>query len=149
MSTAATPAPTPVKETGQQKFESFMTKFGDVLKNIANVGVNIAEEAAPSIEALLPPVYAASFAKILSAAASQVAAVDVKYTAIGASTVPYAVKVAEAVAVGGEGVLAIAAQAGFTLNSTNLLSFFSAAGTIAGSLNLANITATPVVPPAA
>ncbi|MGC1784467.1 MAG: hypothetical protein WA708_18225 [Acidobacteriaceae bacterium] len=134
----------PVKK--ENAFESFFTKFGDALKDIANVAVNVGEQEAAVIEPLLPPTAAAGFAKILSAAAAQVAAADAKYAAIGDSNVPYAVKVAEAVAVGGEGVLAIAAQEGFTVAQGEVSTLMSAAGTIASTLNFTGLTEAPVVP---
>lgn len=140
MSTApVTPAPS--KLNG---FESFFTKFGTVLKDIANVAVNIGEQEAAVIEPLLPPTIAAGLAKVLSAAATQVAAADAKYAAIGQSNVPYAVKVAEAVAVGGEGILALATQAGLTIASGQLSQFIGAAGTIASTINLTGLTNAPV-----
>jgi len=140
-----TPA-TPVAKK-ENKFESFLSKFGNVLKNIANVAVNVGEQEEAVIDPLLPPAAAAELNKIISAAASQVAAADVKYAAIGQSDVPYAVKVAEAVAVGGEGILALAAQNGFTIAEGQLSTFVAAAGQIASTINFTGLTNTPVVPP--
>ncbi len=136
----ATSTVTPVPN----KFESFLEKFGHDLENIGNASVNIAVEELPVVDPMLPPALAAELNKVVTFAAQQVAAVDAKYSAIGKSTVPFAVKVAEAVAVGGAGAIAIAAQAGFTLPAANLGMFFSGAGQIASSLNLTNITAPPV-----
>lgn len=141
-------APITIAPAKPNAFESFLSKFGTVLKNIANVAVNAGEQEAAVIEPLLPPAAANGLAKVLSAAASQVAAADAKYAAIGQSNVPYAVKVAEAVAVGGEGILALAAQAGLTIASGQLSTFIGAAGTIASTLNFTGLTNTPVVPAA-
>jgi hypothetical protein len=148
MSTAPIVPVVPAKQTQQQKFESFWTNFGAILKNIANAAVNIAQEEAPIIEPLLPPAIGAALAKVLSAAATQVGYADAKYAAIEGSDVPFGVKVAEAVAVGGAGVLAIAAVAGLEISSTQLPQFFGAAFQIASVLNLANITAAPAAPAA-
>jgi hypothetical protein len=139
-STLATPAAPAVPQ-----IQSFFTKFGEVLKNIFNVGANVGVDTETTIDPLLPPAYQASYLKLVNAAATQVAAADAKYALIGASSVPFAVKVAEAVAVGGEGVLAIAAQEGLTI-TTDLPTFFSAAATIAQSLNTATLTAAPIAP---
>lgn len=138
-----TPAPA---ETAQQKFQSFLTNFGKVLENIANGVVNVAEQEAPVIAPLLPPMIGQQLTTVLSAAAAQVAAADAKYAQIGASDVPFGVKVAEAVAVGGAGVIAIAAQAGLSISATGLPAFFGAAYQIASVLNLKNITAAPTPP---
>lgn len=146
MSTTPTPVPATPKPN---KFESFLTKFGEILKNIANVAVNVAEAEAPVIEPLLPPAAEAGFVKILTAAATQVAAADAKYAAIGASDVPFSVKVAEAVAVGGIGVLAIAAQAGYTVADGQLVTLFSAAGQAASVLNFTGLTNAPSPVPVA
>ena len=132
----------------ENKFESFFTKFGHVLEDIGNGATNIAVEELPDVEPLLPPALGSAVAKVVTFAAQQVAAVDAKYAAIGASDVSYGVKVAEAVAVGGVGAIAIAAQAGFTLPESQLGVFFSGAGQIASALNLSNITESPA-PPAA
>lgn len=141
--TTATPAAT--TETAAQKVENFFTKFGTVLKNIVNVGVNVAEETEPTIDPLLPAAYQAGYLALINAAATQVAAADAKYALIGASNVSFATKVAEAVAVGGEGVLAIAAQNNLAISS-NLTTFFSAAATLSQSLNVATLTQAPTVP---
>lgn len=130
--------------TTPNKFESFLSKFGNILKNIGNAATNIAVEELPVIDPLIPPALAAELTKVVTFAAQQVAAVDAKYAAIAGSNVPYAVKVAEAVAAGGTGAIAIAAQAGFLLPQENLGLFFSGAGQIAAALNLSNITAPPV-----
>jgi hypothetical protein len=143
MSTAPVPVPAAPKPN---KFESFLTKFGDILKNIGNVAVNVAEQEAPVVLPLIPPAAQPGFLKILSFAATQVAAVDAKYAAIGASDVPFSVKVAEAVAVGGVGALAIAAQAGFTVADGQLATLFSAAGQAASVLNFGGLTDAPTVP---
>lgn len=131
-----------VKETTTQKVESFFSKFGDTLKTIFNVATNVAVEELPAVQPLLPPAIYSQVAAAVNLAAQQVAAADAKYAAIGSSAVPYGVKVAEAVAVGGEGVLALLAQNGLLLTG-HLFDFFAAAGTIASSLNLVNITAPP------
>jgi hypothetical protein len=139
MSTApVTPAP------AENKFESFLTKFGHDLEAIGNAGVNIAVEELPSVAPMLPPALGKELTTVVTFAAQQVAAVDAKYTAIGNSNVPFGVKVAEAVATGGMGAIALAAQAGFTLPTANLGLFFAGAGQIASSLNLTNVTAAPV-----
>lgn len=138
MSTPATPAK-------PNAFESFLTKFGDALKNIGNAATNIAVEELPVIDPLLPPALASEVNAVVGYAAQQVAAADAKYAAIGSSNVPYAVKVAEAVAVGGAGAIAIAAKGGLTLDAGQLGTFFAAAGQIAAALNLSNLTATPTV----
>lgn len=142
-----TAAPVATTETKTQKVENFFTKFGDVLKTIFNVAANTAVDTETTIEPLLPSAYQAGYIKLVNAAAQQVAAADAKYTAIGASNVSFAVKVAEAVAVGGEGVLAIAAQCGLTI-TTDLPTFFSAAATVAQSLDTATLTQAPVAPTA-
>lgn len=133
--------------TTENGVETFFSKFGNVLKTIFNVSANIAEDTEPTIDSLLPVAYQAAYAKLVNAAATQVAAADAKYAAIGASNVSFATKVAEAVAVGGEGVLAIAAQEGLTI-TTNLTTFFSAATTLTQSLSAVSLTAAPVVPAA-
>jgi hypothetical protein len=130
--------------TPENGFESFFTKFGSALKTVFNVSANVAVDTETQIEPLLPSAYQAGYVKLVNAAAQQVAAADAKYAAIGASNVSFAVKVAEAVAVGGEGILAIAAQEGLTIN-TNLATFFSAATTITQSLTATSLTAAPVV----
>lgn len=140
--------PASVLTPAPSKFVSFMTKFGDILRDIGNIAVNIGEQEAPVIEEVLPPAFAASYAKILSAAAAQVAAADARYAAIGASNVPFGVKIAEAVAIGGGGVIAIAAQAGLVVGEGQIVPLFNAAAQFASSLNLANVTETPK-PPAA
>lgn len=134
--TSATPAPK------ANKVESFFTKFGDVLKDIFNAGANALQETEPSVVKVLPPALQAGYIKLVNAAVAQVAQADAKYAQIGASDVPFAVKVAEAVAVGGDGVLAIAAQEGLVI-TTDLPTFFTAATQIAQSLNLATITEAP------
>src|SRR5271156_2231566 len=121
-------------------FESFFSKFGNVLKTVFNVAANVAVDTEPTVEPLIPTAYQAGFATLVSAAAKQVAAADAKYALIAGSNVSFAQKVAEAVAVGGEGVLAIAAQEGLSIN-TNLTTFFSAATTIAQSLTTTSLTA--------
>lgn len=138
-------APAPVVAAPKEnKFESFLTKFGDVLKNISNAAVNVAVEELPVIDSLLPPSVASTVNDVVSFAAQQVASIDAKYTAIGQSSAPFAVKVAEAVAVGGMGAVAIAAKGGLTLDTAQLGQFFSAAAQITAALNLTNITAAPV-----
>jgi hypothetical protein len=144
MATAPVTPAIPV-ETAQQKIDSFFTKFGDVLRNVFNAGANIAIETLPAIEPLIPVAYQPTVVALVTAAVQQVAAADAKYAAIGASTVPMGVKIAEAVAVGGTGILAIAAQGGLKI-TTDLPTFFAAATTIAQSLNLATLTTAPVVP---
>lgn len=143
MSTA--PVTTAPKEN---KFESFLTKFGKDIENISNAAVNIATEELPVIDPLLPAAVAATVNAVVGFAAQQVAAVDAKYTAIGKSDVPFAVKVAEAVGVGGLGAIAIAAKGGLALDTAQLSQFFSGAAQIAAALNLTNITAAPTVPAA-
>jgi hypothetical protein len=140
----ASPAPTapaPAKETAGQKIENFFSKFGQAIEKLANAAVNVAEQELPAIKPLLPPNLYSKIATMTAAAAQQVAAADAKYAAIGQSNVPYATKVAEAVAVGGTAVVALAAEAG--LQITDLTGFFSAAGQMAQSLNLSGITAAP------
>jgi hypothetical protein len=68
--------------------------------------------------------------------------VDAKYAAIGASNVTFAQKVAEAVATGGVGALAIAAEEGVMITGT-VNSIFAASATIASSLNLSGIADAP------
>jgi hypothetical protein len=135
----------PVKETATQKVESFFTKFGEILKDIPNVIVNVAEEEETPILSILPSNLQPGVAKLISFAAAQVAAVDAKYAAIGASNVSFAQKVAEAVATGGVGALAIAAEEGVMITGT-VNSIFAASATITSSLNLSGITAAPTVP---
>lgn len=147
MSTTPTPTPAP-HQTGVQKFESFFTNFGKILRSIQNAATNILEQEEPNIDTLIPPAMAANLHLLVVAAATQVAAADAKYDQIGQSTAPYGVKVAEAVAIGGGTVLALAAKLGFTLPQAQLGNFFAAAGQIAASLNLTNVTGTPT-PPAA
>lgn len=143
MATApATPSPAP------NQFESFLTNFGKALENIANAAVNIAQQEAPVITPLLPPAIGAQFTTVLSAAAQQVAAADAKYAALGQSDVPFGVKVAEAIAIGGGGVLAIAAQAGLVISEGGLTTLFTAAYNAASVLNLKSITSAPATPPA-
>lgn len=140
----ATAPVTPVKETGLQKFENFFEKFGHDLEVGFNVAENIALQELPVIAPLLPPATYNKVATFVNAAAQQVAAVDQKYAAIGKSNVPFAVKVAEAVAVGGSAVIALAAEAG--LQIVNVSQFFTAASQLAQSLNLQNVTAPPTPP---
>lgn len=144
VSAPAAPAPAAPK---LNKVESFFSKFGNVIKNIANVAANLGEQSEMTIDPLLPPAYQAGFLKLVNSAAAQVAAADAKYTIIGQANVPFTVKVAEAVAVGGEGVLAIAAQNNLAIVG-NLNQFFSAASILASSINTSNLTAPPA-PPAA
>lgn len=163
MATSATPAPSPAptpvpvnpapiatpapaKETAGQKIESFFTKFGQAIEKLANAAVNVAEEELPAVQPLLPPSLYSKVSTMVAVAAQQVAAADAKYAAIGSSNVPYGVKVAEAVAVGGTAVLALAAQAGLQIVDMN--AFFAAAGQMAGALNLSGVTGAPK-PPAA
>jgi hypothetical protein len=130
----------------ENKFESFLTKFGHDLESISNAAVNVAVEELPSIDPLLPPAVASTVNEVVGFAAQQVASIDAKYTAIGKSTAPFAVKVAEAVSVGGLGAIAIAAKGGLTLDTAQLAQFFSAAAQITAALNLTNVTAVPVAP---
>lgn len=139
--TPVTPAPTAL-----QKFESFFTNFGKILRNIQNVIVNVAEQEEPNIDQIIPATQAANLHTLIVAAAQQVAAADAKYDAIGQSTVPFAVKVTEAVAVNGGLVIALAAKMGLTIPQAQLGTFFTAAANIASSLNLTNVTGTPAVP---
>jgi hypothetical protein len=149
MSTTPTPVPAPVvKATPVQKFESFFTKFGKVLRDIENAVVNIAEQQEVNIDQIIPPAQAQNLHILISAAAAQVAAADAKYDALGKTDVPYAVKVAEAVAVSGGTFLVVAAKLGFAIPQAQLGTFFGAAGQIAGSLNFTDITKTPTVPAA-
>jgi uncharacterized protein YjaG (DUF416 family) len=148
MSTTPTPVPAPVKESGIQKFESFFTKFGKILRGIENATVNIAEQQEVNIDQIIPPAQAQNLHILIAAAAAQVAAADAKYDQLGKTDVPYAVKVAEAVAVSGGTFLVVAAKLGFAIPQAQLGTFFGAAGQIAGSLNLTNITQTPTVPTA-
>lgn len=142
MATTPTPAPAPK----ENKFESFLSKFGTFIKDFANVAVNVGEQELPVIVQLLPPAASAGVVALMNYAATQVAAVDAKYAAIGSSNIPFAAKVAEAVAVGGVGALAIAAQAGLKIDESNLNLLFSAAGQAASVLNFTGVTSTPIVP---
>lgn len=144
----AATTPAAPQETTAQKIQSFFTNFGKDIEATVNGIVNVAVEEQTPVLSLLPANLQPGVAQLINYAAAQVAAVDAKYAAIGASNVPFAQKVAEAVATGGIGALAIAAQAGVSVTGT-LNNVFSASAIIASSLNLSTITQAPVVPPAA
>lgn len=136
----------PVVVKPENKFESFLSKFGSDLEKFSNAAINVTVEELPVIDSPLPASVAATVNAVVSFAAGQVAAADSRYRIISASTVPFAVKVAEAVAVGGIGAIAIAAKGGLTLDTAQLAQFFNAAVAITSALNLTNVTADPVVP---
>jgi hypothetical protein len=140
-------APAP-KETAAQRVKSFFTEFGDIVKDTVNVVTNVAVEEETPILSLVPVNLQPGVANLINFCAAQVAAVDAKYAAIGASNVPFAQKVAEAVATAGAGALAIAAAGGVTITGT-VNDIFAASATIASSLNLSTITQAPAAPPAA
>lgn len=129
----------------ENKFESFLSKFGADIMKFSNAAVNVAVEELPAIDPLLPASVATTVNEVVSFAAQQVAAVDAKYAAIGNSSASFGVKVAEAVAVGGLGAIAIAAKGGLTLDTAQLAQFFTGAAQVGAALNLTNVTAAPVV----
>jgi ABC-type uncharacterized transport system ATPase subunit len=135
-----------VKETAAQKFDSFINGFGHKLEEIVNVGENVAIQESTFIESLLPPAEAKAFAIVVSTVGKQLAAVEAKYAAIGQSTVPEALKIAEAVAVSGESVLQTLASVGISVTAGNLTTLFGGLGQALSVLNISTLTKTPVVP---
>lgn len=140
----ATTTATP--ETGLQKIESFFDHIGAGIEKFNNAVLNIANEEAPVIEPLLPASAAAALSEFLPAATTLLASVDAKYTALGQSTASWPVKVAEAIAIGGTGLVAILAKGGVTITTGQLPTILTSVGTLASNLNLATITNAPVAP---
>lgn len=128
------------------EFENILNHIASGIRKFNNSVINLANEEEPVIAPLLPPNVAAVLGEFLASATTQLAATDAKYAAIGQSSAPWAVKAAEAAAVGGIGLLAILAKAGITVTTGQLPVILAAIPSVAANLNLTGITLAPVVP---
>lgn len=146
----ATVPPAPVntvaKVSGLQKFENVLTHIAGVLEKIQNGIVNVAEAEKPVIQQLLPSGLTVPLYAIIDHIAGQLASVDARYAAIGQQTVPYATKVAEVVATSGALYVSSLASGGISLGTMTINELVAGLGVV-GNLNLATITAAPVVTP--
>ncbi len=135
----------PAKESGLQKFENILTGIADGLQKTENAIVNVTGAEASVITALLPPSLSTPILAAQKIAASTFAAMVAQEQAIGASTVPYAQKVATIVALQGAELAKILAGAGLESGQSAIQTIVE---TATGISTIGKITGTPVSPTA-
>lgn len=106
-------------ETTKQKIESFIsTAAKDVVKAI-NVGINITVAEQPLLNQILPPQYTAAETAATTLIKNVMLSTEAKYAALGTS-VSYAQKVAEVVAITAPALIQILAGIGVTAGQSEL-----------------------------
>jgi hypothetical protein len=124
-------------------FESVLTKIGKALLDIVNVGSNVFTAEQPLIDQLLPATISGPIDTVNTLFRNTMASVEAKYQAIGSSSVPFAQKVAEVVAISGAAATQILTQAGYTVGTADL-SLIAEGATNVYNLLGTSLTAAPV-----
>jgi hypothetical protein len=114
---------TPVKSNA---FESFLSAAAKDIQKVLNIGINIATAEQPLINQLLPSQFATAESAATALIKNVMLTTEAKYQALGTS-VPYAQKVAEVVAVTGAALIQILAGIGVTVGQTELTALVTGA----------------------
>lgn len=107
-------------------FESFLSAAAKDIQKALNVGINIATAEQPLINQLLPPQFATAENAATALIKNVMLTTEAKYQALGTS-VPYAQKVAEVVAITGAALIQILAGIGVTAGQTELTALVTGA----------------------
>jgi hypothetical protein len=107
-------------------FESFLSAAAKEIQKALNVGINIATAEQPLINQLLPPQFATAENAATALIKNVMLTTEAKYQALGTS-VPYAQKVAEVVAITGAALIQILAGIGVTAGQTELTALVTGA----------------------
>lgn len=107
-------------------FESFLSAAAKDIQKVLNVGINIATAEQPLINQLLPPQFATAEDAATALIKNVMLTTEAKYQALGTS-VPYAQKVAEVVAITGAALIQILAGIGVTAGQTELTALVTGA----------------------
>jgi len=135
MSTA--PAPVAAVPT-ENKLETFLSTAAKDIEKVINVGINVATAEQPLINQILPPQFATAENAATALIKNVMLTTEAKYAALGTS-VPYAQKVAEVVAITGVALVQILAGVGVTAGQTELTSLVTGA-TAFSSLQTSGMT---------
>jgi hypothetical protein len=142
---SVTPAP---KESGLEKFENVLTTIAHNMELAQNALINVAVAEQPVLQPLLPAAISGPLFALIDHIQGQLAQIDAQNTAIGASSVPFAEKVAQVVATNGAFYLQSLASAGLTLGAQSMTEFVTGLSVVS-KLNFATITQPPAATPPA
>ncbi len=128
-------------------FESFLSAAAKDIQKVLNVGINIATAEQPLINQLLPPQFATAEDAATALIKNVMLTTEAKYQALGTS-VPYAQKVAEVVAITGAALIQILAGIGVTVGQTELTALVAGATSFSSlpASGLATLSAAQPVP---
>lgn len=137
--TSPTPAPAPVKETAGQKFQSILTGIGTFIQKVINAEINIAIAEKPLIDQFLPPQISSAIDTAEEVALNAYLQIEAEEQQIGQSNAPYALKVAQVVALQGGAIAKILASAGLSAGQSELTALVTGATSFT-QIPLANLT---------
>lgn len=107
-----TPAPAAPKVSGLQKFENILTGIGKFVEGVINAEINVAIAEKPLIDQFLPANISSAIDTAETVALNTYLQIEAQEQKIGASSAPYATKVAQVLALQGGAIAKILASAG-------------------------------------
>jgi hypothetical protein len=130
------------------EFETILTKVGKDIVKVENAISNVITMEKPVLTAYLPAATVSAIETVNTLFQNTMVTVEAKYAAIGASSVSFAQKVAEVVAISGAAAASILGQAGYTVGTTQLQQIASGATAVYTILGTPGLTTLPAPTPA-
>jgi hypothetical protein len=128
------------------EFETILTKVGKDIVKVENALSNVITMEKPVLTAYLPAATVNAIETVNTLFQNTMVTVEAKYAAIGASSVSYAQKVLEVVAISGAAAASILTQAGYTVGTTQLQQIATGATTVYNILGTPGLTTLPAAP---
>jgi hypothetical protein len=129
----------------QNTFEHILTGIGKFIEKVINVEINVAVAEKPLIDRFLPANVSQAIDAAEQVALTTYLQIEAQEQAIGASSAPFATKVAQVLALQGLGITKILATAGLE-TTQNALSALVTGATSFTQIGLSNITTLQPVP---